>query len=141
LEYKSQFPESEITSIVKVGHLMMFRYEAVTANKRAYDRNPLCYIVIDEDEIFYGMNLHYYKPSDRLAIVEMLRETEQSDNQNWESFFFGSKGFHKYLKNEVESNFIDIAPTEWGKAVELPAAEFVRSFRGTEMPVNPRSIW
>lgn len=119
----------------------MFRYEAVTAKKRYYDRNPLCLIVIDEDEVFYGMNLHYYNPSERLAIVEMIKETQDTENSNWVSFFFGSKGFHKYLKNEVESNFIDIAPTEWEQAVNLPAAEFVRSFRGTEMPVNPRSIW
>jgi hypothetical protein len=44
------------------------------------------------------------------------------------------------LKSEVERNFIDIAMEEWQFASQLSAEEFVRSFRGAEVPVNPRSI-
>lgn len=141
MEYKSQFPKSKITSVPVVGHLMLFRYRAVTAEKRFYDRNPLCFIVLDQNEVFYGMNLHYYPPKQRLGVVDMLTEAQGSGVQNWEEFLFGSTGFHKYLKSEVASSFIDIAMEEWQAASVLPAEEFVRSFRGAEVPVSPRSIW
>jgi len=140
LEYKSQFPKSTVTSIPQVGHLMIFRYRAVTAEKRFYDKNPLCFIVLDLNEVFYGMNLHYYPKSQRMDVVNMLQEAQSSGVQNWEEFLFGSTGFHKYLKLEVESNFIDIAMEEWQAASLLTAEEFVRSFRGAEVPVNPRSL-
>ena len=141
MEYKSQFPKSKITSIPAVGHLMLFRYRAVTAEKRFYDKNPLCFIVLDQNELFYGLNLHYYSPNQRLGMVEMLQEAQGSGVQNWEEFLFGSRGFHKYLKSEVASSFIDIAMEEWQAASLLPAEEFVRSFRGAEVPVSARSVW
>lgn len=87
------------------------------------------------------MNLHYYPPKQRLGVVDMLTEAQNSGVQNWEEFLFGSAGFHKYLKSEVASSFIDIAMEEWQAASLLPAEEFVRSFRGAEVPVSPRSIW
>ena len=141
MEYKSQFPKSKITSIPVVGHLMLFRYRAKTAEKRVYDKNPLSYIVLNENEFFYGLNLHYYAPSQRMGMVQMLIEGQESGVQNWETFLFGSRGFHKYLKSEVASNFLDIAMEEWQSASILPAEEFVRSFRGSEVPVSSRSIW
>lgn len=140
MEYKSQFPQSKVTSIPVVGHLMLFRYRAVTSEKRFYDKNPLCFIVLDLNEVFYGMNLHYYPKDQRMNIVNMLQEAQSSGVQNWEEFLFGSTGFHKYLKSEVESNFIDIAMEEWQAASLLSAEEFVRSFRGTEVAVDPRSV-
>jgi hypothetical protein len=141
LEYKSKFPKSTITSIPEVGHLVLFRYRAVTSEKKVYDRNPLCFIVLNSNEVFYGMNLHYYSPKQRMGVINMLIEAKNSQVQNWEDFLFGSIGFHKYLKSEVESNFIDIAMEEWQSASILPAEEFVRNFRGAEVPVSPRSIW
>ena len=140
MEYKSQFPKSKITSIPEVGHLVLFRYRAVTAEKRFYDKNPLCFIVLNQNEVFYGMNLHYYPVKQRMGVINMLQEAQESGIQNWEEFLFGSTGFHKYLKSEVESNFIDIAMEEWQSASQLSAEEFVRSFRGAEVPVNPRSV-
>jgi len=140
LEFKSQFPKSTVTSIPQVGHLMLFRYRAVTAEKRFYDKNPLCFIVLDLNEVFYGMNLHYYAKTQRMSVVSMLQEAQSSGVQNWEEFLFGSTGFHKYLKSEVESNFIDIAMEEWQAASLLSVEEFVRSFRGAEVPVDPRGI-
>ena len=140
MEYKSQFPQSKVTSMPQVGHLMLFRYRAVTSEKRFYDKNPLCFIVLDLNEVFYGMNLHYYPKGQRMDVVNMLQEAQSSGVQNWEEFLFGSTGFHKYLKSEVESNFIDIAMEEWQSASLLSAEEFVRSFRGTEVAVDPRSV-
>ena len=140
MEYKSKFPKSKITSIPEVGHLMLFRYRAVTSDKRFYDKNPLCFIVLNLNEVFYGMNLHYYPRNQRMSVISMLQEAQSSGVQNWEEFLFGSTGFHKYLKTEVESNFIDIAMEEWQAASVLPAEEFVRSFRGTEVAVDPRGV-
>lgn len=142
MEYKSRFPKSKIVAVPEVGHLVMFRYEAKTAEKlRFYDKNPLVLVVLNENEMFYGTNLHYYNPKSRLGIIQMIQEMQESGNQTWEKFLFGSTGFHKYLKSEVRSLFLDVAQEEWEAASLLPAEEFVRNLGGAEVPVSNRSVY
>ena len=125
-----------------IGNLVMFRYNAKTARDLPfYDRSPLVLVVAEENEIFYGTNIHYYKPKERVGIVEYLREDIQSGGEDYMGFLFGSAGFHKYLKSEVESPFLDIPMEEWELAIALPTEDFVRTFRGTEVPVSNRSMW
>ena len=120
---------------------MLFRYQAATAEKRYYDQNPLCYVLIDLNNVFYGMNLHYYPPNQRMAVINMLQEAEKEGVREWEKFLFGSTGFHKYLKSEVMSNYLDVAMDDWQTAIMLPAEDFVRTIRGVKFPVSLRSIW
>lgn len=125
-----------------VGNLVMFRYNAKTARDLPfYDRSPLVLVVAEENEIFYGTNIHYYKPKERVGIVEYLREDIESGGEDYMGFLFGSAGFHKYLKSYVRSLFLEVAAEEWGKASLLPAEEFVRNLGGVEVPISGRSIY
>ena len=125
-----------------IGNLVMFRYNAKTARDLPfYDRSPLVLVVAEENEIFYGTNIHYYKPKERVGIVEYLREDIQSGGEDYMGFLFGSAGFHKYLKSYVRSLFLEVAAEEWGKASLLPAEEFVRNLGGVEVPISGRSIY
>jgi len=120
----------------------MFRYNAKTARDLPfYDRSPLVLVVAEENEIFYGTNIHYYKPKERVGIVEYLREDIESGGEDYMGFLFGSAGFHKYLKSYVRSLFLEVAAEEWGKASLLPAEEFVRNLGGVEVPISGRSIY
>ena len=125
-----------------VGNLVMFRYNAKTARDLPfYDRSPLVLVVAEENEIFYGTNIHYYKPKERVGIVEYLREDIESGGEDYMGFLFGSAGFHKYLKSYVRSLFLEVAAEEWGKASLLPAEEFVRNLGGVEVTISGRSIY
>lgn len=125
-----------------IGNLVMFRYNAKTARDLPfYDRSPLVLVVAEENEIFYGTNIHYYKPKERVGIVEYLREDIQSGGEDYMGFLFGSAGFHKYLKSYVRSLFLEVAAEEWGKASLLPAEEFVRNLGGVEVPISGRSVY
>jgi len=142
LEFKSQLPKSKVVTDLTVGNLVMFRYNAKTARDLPfYDRSPLVLVVAEENEIFYGTNIHYYKPKERVGIVEYLREDIQSGGEDYMGFLFGSAGFHKYLKSYVRSLFLEVAAEEWGKASLLPAEEFVRNLGGVEVPISGRSVY
>ena len=142
MEFKSQLPKSKVVTDLTIGNLVMFRYNAKTARDLPfYDRSPLVLVVAEENEIFYGTNIHYYKPKERVGIVEYLREDIQSGGEDYMGFLFGSAGFHKYLKSYVRSLFLEVAAEEWGKASLLPAEEFVRNLGGVEVPISGRSIY
>ena len=142
MEFKSQLPKSKVVTDLTVGNLVMFRYNAKTARDLPfYDRSPLVLVVAEENEIFYGTNIHYYKPKERVGIVEYVREIQESGSSDFRGFLFGSAGFHKYLKSYVRSLFLEVAAEEWGKASLLPAEEFVRNLGGVEVPISGRSIY
>ena len=142
MEFKSQLPKSKVVTDLTIGNLVMFRYNAKTARDLPfYDRSPLVLVVAEENEIFYGTNIHYYKPKERVGIVEYLREDIQSGGEDYMGFLFGSAGFHKYLKSYVRSLFLEVAAEEWGKASLLPAEEFVRNLGGVEVPISGRSVY
>jgi len=142
LEFSSLLPKSDTTGYLEPGMLVMFRYHAKTAEKlRHYDKNPLVMIVENENELFYGTNLHYYRPNERLGMLSTIKDMIEEGNGDWMSYLFGSKGFHKYLKSEVQSNFLNVNPLEWGIASQLPVEEFVRHLGGVEMSVNPKGIY
>ena len=131
-----------MTSDIKVGNLMMFRYEAKTAQELPYyDKCPLVVMVLEENEVFFGTNIHYYKPKERVGIVDYIREIQETGVGDYKGFLFGSAGFHKYLKSYVRSLFLEVAASEWEKASLLPAEEFVRNLGGVEVPVSGNRIY
>jgi hypothetical protein len=98
-----------------------------------YDRNPLCYIIaIERQTIFWGVNLHYHSPENRLAIMRYI----DSGND-----LAKLRGFHKYLKSYVGSPFLTIATEEWEKAVNLDSEQFVRDFGSIEIDIDPKTVY
>tara|TARA_Y100001973_G_C5197890_1_gene335582 strand:+ start:1928 stop:2356 length:429 start_codon:yes stop_codon:yes gene_type:complete len=141
LELTSNLPNSKLVTSPEIGHLVMFRYKAKLADKIVYDKTPCLYVAIDAGGFFYGCNLHYYPINARKDILETIDGLRESADPEWDRFMFGSSGFHKYLKSEVESPFLDIPMEEWELAIALPTEDFVRTFRGTEVAVSNRSMW
>ena len=92
-----------------------------------YDKHPLCYILAVESGAFYGINLHYTKASNRMAIMRYL------DEDNDPTII---TGYHKYLYGYVRSNFSEIPMSDWEKAFNLSLSEFVRVLGGIEVPIN-----
>ena len=57
-------------SNVSPGKLLLFRYSAKYKDTLPfYDKHPLCYVLATESGAFYGINLHYTKPANRMAIM------------------------------------------------------------------------
>ena len=112
---------------------MLFQYGAKTAEKlRYYDRNPLCYIIASQSNVFWGVNLHYYAPDEREMIMEWIDEANPAELP---------KGYHKYLKSYVDTLFLDIAMEEWETAFNLPIEEFIRDLGSVEIPVSKTRVW
>ena len=142
MEFKSQLPNSKVVTDLTMGSLVMFRYDAKTAKDLPfYDRCPLVLLVAEENEVFFGTNIHYYKPKERVGIVDYIREIQETGVGDYKGFLFGSAGFHKYLKSYVRSLFLEVAASEWEKASLLPAEEFVRNLGGVEVPVSGNRIY
>ena len=133
MEFRNTFPKSKTTGTPVPGHLMLFQYGAKTAEKlRYYDRNPLCYIIASQANVFWGVNLHYYAPDEREMIMEWIDEANPAELP---------KGYHKYLKSYVDTLFLDIAMEEWETAFNLPIEEFVRDLGSIEINVSKASVW
>ena len=133
MEFRNTFPKSKTTGTPIPGHLMLFQYGAKTAEKlRYYDRNPLCYIIASQANVFWGVNLHYYAPDEREMIMEWIDEANPAELP---------KGYHKYLKSYVDTLFVDIAMEEWNTALEMNLQEFVRDLGSIEIPISTRGIW
>ncbi len=116
------------TSNVSPGKLLLFRYSAKYKDTLPfYDKHPLCYVLATESGAFYGINLHYTKPSNRMAIMRYLDEDNDPTVIT---------GYHKYLYGYVRSNFSEVPMSDWEKAFSLSLSEFVRVLGGIEMPVN-----
>ena len=132
MEFRNTFPKSKVVGAATPGRLILFQYNAKTAEKlRFYDRNPLCYIVASQGPVFYGVNLHYYAPDEREMIMEWVDESNPAELP---------KGYHKYIKSYVQSPYLDIAMEEWQKAFNLPIEEFVRDLGSIEIPVSKARI-
>ena len=133
MEFRNTFPKSKTTGTPVPGHLMLFQYGAKTAEKlRYYDRNPLCYIIASQSNVFWGVNLHYYAPDEREMIMEWIDEANPAELP---------KGYHKYLKSYVDTLFLDISMEEWETAFNLPIEEFIRDLGSVEMSVSKTRVW
>ena len=70
MEYKNVFPTSTIVGEPIIGEVLLYQYSAKYAEQLPfYDKNPMTYIVAMENNAFYGVNLHYTKPSNRSCLL------------------------------------------------------------------------
>ncbi len=132
MEYKNVFPSSTLVGAPAPGKIMLFQYSAKFAEQLPfYDKNPLCYVVAVENNAFFGVNLHYTRPRDRMGTLEFI----DSDGD-----FTKLKGFHKYLKSYVQAPFLDLSTTDREKAIGMGLEQFVRDLGSVEISIPTRSI-
>ncbi len=115
------------------GKMLLFQYGAKTAERLPfYDRQPLVVVTAVQGNAFWGVNLHYTKPSNRKGI---LRYIDSGDDLRI------VRGYHKYLKSYVDSLFLDINMNEWDKAIEQPIQDFVRDLGSINLSVSNSRVY
>lgn len=138
-KFKGYLGESSARSIVKVGHMYLYAYDAKHKDTlTVWDSAPLVFPFRDAGDRFYAINLHYAPPEARAVIMyslyQLLSDTKLTEQTrlklSWQrlermslSRFFQPL-VHCYLKSHVRSRFIHVPVTEWQTALFLPTARF-----------------
>jgi hypothetical protein len=118
--------------IPKVGHLMMFEYEASSKNLKYFDKNPLVYIISTSGNSFTGSNLHYIDPPKRQIITENLMGGRLN---------LPYSSVSKYNINQIKGLLLDVAFDEWITAINIPIESFVSIKEGKEKSILVTDVW
>ena len=124
-----------------IGKMYFFKYQPYYRDKLPkYDKFPMVIPIQRYSNGFLGLNLHYIGVGARAALIDELmafNNNNKMDNTtrmmvNWDLI----KGFsrivtlaepcvHRYIFNQCRSRFIEIYPSEYDKAIQLPVADWV----------------
>lgn len=124
-----------------VGRLYFFKYDPKWKTKLAkYDKFPMCFPIERYGDGFLGLNLHYLGSDERQALVERLLKYKNNDytderaklNLSYDLIestrrlsSLSRPCIHRYLFNHCKSQFIEIYPEEYDKAIQLPVEDWV----------------
>lgn len=128
-------------STTMIGKIYFFKYQPLYRDKLPkYDRFPMAIPIQRYNNGFLGLNLHYIGVGGRAALIDELmafKSNSKMDDStrmlvNWDLI----KGFsriislaepcvHRYIFNQCRSKFIEIYPSEYDKAIQLPVADWV----------------
>ena len=124
---------NELRRFTVAGHLYMFEYKAKMKWLPYYDRFPLVYVIkaAGKDE-FWGANLHYMSPKERLIATKKLMNGRID---------IPKRCFHKYLTAHVDGLFLDLAASEWDTAILLPTEDYVKDLNGRVFPIDKKIVW
>jgi len=132
LEYKNVFPTSTIVGEPIIGEVLLYQYSAKYAEQLPfYDKNPMTYIVAMENNAFYGVNLHYTKPSNRSGTLDYII----GDND-----FTKLPGFNKYLRSYVKGMFLQLKGDDLDKALGMRLEQFVNDLGSVEISMTNQKI-
>jgi hypothetical protein len=124
-----------------IGKLFFFSYDPKWKDiLPVYDRYPLVFPIEKYSDGFLGLNIHYLSYAERIRLFDLL--TSYASNRKLSStsrlklsydLISGTKKLNsltrpcvkRYLFGHVRSRFIEIEPSEWDKAAQLPLELFV----------------
>lgn len=122
-----------LSAYPKAHNLMIYQYKAKWRRDLPfYDKYPLVFALEMHNNYFFGVNLHYYSPDERIGIASNLTNNRSTRFR---------KGAHKYLLSEVRSPFLILTREEWQTICLLPIEEFVRDLNGVEIPILSEKVW
>lgn len=122
-------------SMVIPGHLYAWKYQAKGADDLPYwDAAPMGWILREDGEHFWALNLHYLPPKARIFILRYMYSVMSNDTYDantkailsWNRlkrialFPFFQQMIKCYRKDHVRSRFIKIPVKHWPVAVFLP---------------------
>lgn len=127
------------------GNMYMYFYDPKWKDQLPYyDRFPLTIMVEPAPGGFYGLNLHYLKPTIRAAFLDELMKTapqkitDKSRIRARYKLLASSKKykefkpcFKHYLGKHVKSPFSRVPMTDWEIAIFLPTEQFVRKAKSS----------
>ncbi len=132
MEYKNVFPLSEVVGQPIVGEVMLYQYSAKYAEQLPfYDRNPMTYIVAMKGNVFYGVNLHYTKPSNRSGTLDYILGNND---------FTKLDGYNKYLRSYVQGMFLQLKGEDLDKALSMRLEKFVKDLGSVELGMTNQKI-
>ena len=132
MEYSNVFPSSEVVGQPVVGEVLLYQYTAKYAQQLPfYDRNPMTYIVAMEGNAFYGINLHYTKPSNRSGVLDYILSDQD---------FTKLDGYNKYLRSYVNGMFLQLKGEDVDKALGMRLEQFVKDVGSIELPMTNQKI-
>ena len=128
MEYKNVFPTSTVVGQPIIGEFLLYQYSANYAQSLPYyDKNPMTYIVAMENNAFYGINLHYTKPSNREGTLNYII----GDND-----YTKLPGFNKYLRSYVKGMFLQLKGEDLDKALGMRLEQFVTDIGSIEISLT-----
>ena len=145
---KKLFKENKIVSNIIPGKLYMFYYDPKYKETLPYyDRFPLVFPYKAMNNGFMGLNMHYLPHFQRVQLMTRLMAFANNKNldnttkikYSWElingvsRFKLAESCIKHYLKDHVDSMFIEIPASEWHTAMMLPVERFVGA--------NKNKIW
>jgi hypothetical protein len=124
-----------------VGKMYFFKYDPKgKAYLPKYDKFPMCFPIEMYNDGFLGVNLHYLDAGVRQGIINTFMKykdnkytDERAKLQLSYDLITSSKRLNsvmkpcvkRYLFNHVRSQFIEIYPEEYDKAIQLPVEDWV----------------
>lgn len=121
----------------KVGHLYLFKYDALTKDVLPYyDKFPIIFLIRPLKSGFLGLNMHYLPFVYRANLMDALYDyvVEENNEKKLKVTYkilsetsrlrFYRPCLKHYLNNQVKSRFIDVSPNDWNTAVFLPLQKF-----------------
>jgi len=143
------FREGKIVNRIIPGRLYMFYYDPKHKDELPhYDRFPLVfpYKFTPQDGMM-GLNMHYLPYFQRVQLMDRLMQFSSNKNfdentrirYSWDlisgvaKFKFAQSCIKHYLKDHIESQFIEIPPSDWHTAMMLPVETFVGA--------NKKQVW
>ena len=122
------------------GNMYMYFYDPKWKDQLPYyDRFPLTITVEPAPGGFYGLNLHYLKPTIRAAFLDELMKTapqkitDKSRIRARYKLLASSKKykefkpcFKHYLTEHIKSKLVRVPMSEWEVAIFLPTEQFVK---------------
>lgn len=120
------------------GNMYMYFYDPKWKDELPYyDRFPLTIMVEPAKGGFYGLNLHYLKPTIRAAFLDELMKTapqkitDKSRIRARYKLLASSKKykefkpcFKHYLTEHIKSKLVRVPMSEWEVAIFLPTEQF-----------------
>lgn len=109
---------------VMPGTAVTFKYDAARGDKMRYwDKYPMVYLLGEDSTHFWGANVHYLPPEQRVAGFSPTPPTVT---------------LHKYFRSNVLSPLYGIQNSEWNDIGLIPSEQFVTTINGRNIEI-PRS--
>lgn len=126
---------------IRTGRVYFFKYDPKGKyTLPQYDKFPLCIPIERYQDGFLGLNLHYLSVHQRSSFLKLLME-KRSENIitdrtvmkiDYDILMAVSKlqrytkaSVHRYLYTHVRSKFIEVYPSEYDIAIQLPVDNWV----------------
>lgn len=125
-----------------IGRFYLFNYDPKTKEDLPYyDRFPLTIPIAMYGDGFLGLNFHYIAPNVRIQLLSKLmayantpKLTERTRLELSYPIIRAAANLYKatpcikrYLWSHVRSRFLELDPTDWNAAMQLPTQQFVKA--------------